>query len=107
MKYQILQLPIEDDLVFRDWDKVKTLGLTPSELLKRYKIVYEGELEGESATQPTIRVLEELFRIFNIDHPEDYRARSLSNSDVVALCDGDGNPSTYWFCDSWGWEEIK
>ena len=64
-----------------------------------YYKVYEGDL-------PQKNILEELFRIFNVDHPADFRGHSLSVSDIVAL-KKDGNDYWYWYyCDSFGWKEI-
>lgn len=103
MKYKILQLPIDDDLCFRSWTEAQKVCPNGKELLKRYKTVYEGELDKPANR----RVLNELFEIFNINHPEDYRARSLSVSDVVAFCDNNRDPISHWFCDSFGWEEIR
>lgn len=45
--------------------------------------------------------LEDLFREFNINEPEDYFGRCLSVSDVVVL------NGTAYFCDSIGWKELK
>lgn len=47
---------------------------------------------------------EEMFRIFNIDHPADYRNRSMSVGDVCVLF-----TSAAWMaarCASVGWERI-
>ena len=65
--------------------------------LNHYKSVYSGVVEGNDAYQ----VLEDLFYIFNCNHPEDYKAHSLSVSDVVFL---DGN---YYYCDRFGWKLIE
>ena len=48
-----------------------------------------------------MKVLEELFYIFNMAHPEDYQGRSLSVSDIVKLND------EYYFCQSAGWKKVK
>ena len=50
-------------------------------------------------------ILEELFRIFNIDHPADFKGHSLSVSDIVILDINDKTSS--WYCDDTGWTEIK
>lgn len=64
-----------------------------------YKKVYAGEIEQENC-------LERLFEIFNLDHPTDFRGHSLSVSDVIAI-KKEGNDYYYWYyCDSFGWEEI-
>ena len=64
---------------------------------------YEGEcfayyeyIEGET--------LEDIYRRFNIDHPEDFRGHSLSVSDVVVLHEN-GADTTY-YVDSIGFREL-
>lgn len=57
-----------------------------------YEKVYEGEFESGN--------LEELFQIFNIHHPEDFKGHSLSVSDVVIM------EGVAYYCDSFGWEQI-
>ena len=55
-----------------------------------YDKVFEGEVSCEN--------LEDVYRMFNIDHPKGYKGRSLSVSDVVEVIGADGE-STYNFCD--------
>jgi hypothetical protein len=52
--------------------------------------------------------LEFTFTLLNINHPTDYRMRSLSVGDV-AIVDRtmDGGVARAYFCDSIGWEEIR
>jgi hypothetical protein len=45
-------------------------------------------------------ILNKLYYIFNMDHPNDYRARSLSISDIVKI------DNKYYTCESCGWREI-
>ena len=63
-----------------------------------YDRVFEGEVECEG--------LEDVFRIFNLNHPEGYKGRSLSVSDVVQVIDDNGD-STFHFCDTFGFKEIS
>lgn len=63
-----------------------------------YKMVYSGKIEGNHP-------LAQLFEIFNIHHPEDFRGHSMSVSDVVALEDEIGG-WRWFYCDSFGWEEL-
>jgi len=51
---------------------------------------------------PDAKVLEEAFRIFNIQHPSDYRERSLSIGDVVTI-----NHNRSYRCDWIGWERLE
>ena len=98
--FTILQLDAENINVLRDhklfesWDMLnRTAGLN----MQQYKSVYEGEIECDGLW----KVLEELFKIFNTQHPEDYYGRSMSTSDIVIL---DG---VKYYCDDWGWVEIE
>ena len=62
-----------------------------------YEVVYEGELECSEISE----ALEELFEIFNIRHPEDFKGRSMSVSDIVEV-DGEN-----YYCDAAGWKKLK
>lgn len=44
--------------------------------------------------------------LLNIDHPEDYRGRSLSVSDVVEVYESDAIPQGFYFCDSFGFKQV-
>ena len=94
MKYKIKQIKdIKNcDYAFEWWDWAKEKFT-----LDDYDVVYEGEIEG---TNPNA-VLEELFKIFNIERPEDFTGHSLSVSDVVEL---DG---VNYYCDSIGWVKLE
>lgn len=96
-KYSILQLNDTDDSI------VRSKMFMPYDLIKDkfnicdYDNVYEGTIEGDN----DIVMLEELFEIFNIRHPEDFHGHSLSTSDLVKLDD------SIWYCDSFGWKAIN
>jgi hypothetical protein len=59
-----------------------------------YDMVWAGELDHEAG-------LEEIYEIFNLRHPADFRGHSLSMSDIVELPDG------LHFCDSFGWKSVE
>lgn len=59
-----------------------------------YELVFDGDLPVQTA--------EDVFRIFNLEHPNGYRGRSMSVSDIVWM-EGLG----YWFCDSVGFRRIQ
>lgn len=70
-------------------------------VLDDYEKAYEGTVEGEiNEEDDIIFVLEEVYMIFNMKHPKDYKNRSLSVSDVVKLNDD------YYFVDSLGFKKI-
>lgn len=96
MKYKIKQ--IRDlrncDYSFEWWDWAKDKFD-----LADYDVVYEGDIVP-SENGPTA-TLDELFEIFNIRRPEDFKGHSLSVSDVVEL---DG---ANYYCDSTGWVKVE
>lgn len=97
MKYKIYQIKdvANTNYAFVGWNKAIADMFT----LNDYSLVYEGEIEKRNC-------LDKLFEIFNINRPADFHGHSLSVSDVVALKD-DGKDYWYWYyCDSFGWEEI-
>ena len=63
-----------------------------------YDKVFEGEVSCKN--------LEDVYRMFNLDHPKGYKGRSLSVSDVVEVIGADGE-STYNFCDSIGFQKVS
>ncbi len=97
MKFKIYQLKDirKTAYAFRGWDEAEKYGFS----IDDYKEVYSGEREKKY-------ILANLWEEFNINHPNDFRGHSLSVSDVIALKD-DGKDYWYWYyCDSFGWEEI-
>lgn len=100
MKYKILQLDTEnpnvisDHRLFESWNLLnKTCGFNKH----CYKKVYEGEIESLSI----LDALDDLFRKFNLNHPDDFHGHSMSVSDVVVL---DGR---MYYCDCFGWVDIE
>ena len=96
-RYEIYQLDLDygelivRDFAFRGYEEVERDNL---EIKKDpYKLVYTLEANEELS-------LDDLFYIFNMQRPEDYRGRSLSVSDVVK------NDEGYWYCDSVGWVKL-
>ena len=98
MKLRIYQIDLEMDekrVAFRSYAEIQNQygGRIPAEL---YRKAYEGTVDADN--------LEDVFYIFNMDHPGDYRARSLSMSDVVELIEHDN--STFHICDTFGFKEV-
>lgn len=90
MKYKIYQLNRDHkEYLFRRYNENAKKSW--------YNEVYQGEIESKGSVMAT---LEELFFIFNMRHPSDFKGHSLSVSDVVLL---DGK---YYYCDSFGWKEL-
>lgn len=95
MHFKIYQLgadrPRFHELIFHPLGKDQRVDLS------NYDLVYQGE--HEAATP--LAALNHFFREFNIDHPEDFTARSMSLSDIVLL---DGR--AVFYCDQYGWTEL-
>ena len=90
----------------RDGERIAFVGLNGLERRRGnkdiypeiYDKVYEAEVDGTS--------LEDVYEKFNIDKPDDYKARSLSVSDVVEVIESDSVEPGFYFCDSIGFEKI-
>lgn len=103
--YHIYQT--DADYKFLWWDMVKDKFN-----IDDYYRIYSGLLidnivygdKTSSCNENDNNVLEELFEMFNVNHPEDYKGRSLSVSDVVAIVRK--NVTRYYYCDSMGWKLI-
>ena len=93
--YQIEMSLDEQNVAFRPYTEMqeKYSGDIPAEL---YRMIYEGVV-------PT-KEFSVVFYIFNMDHPENYRARSLSMSDVVEIIEE--GYSTFYICDTFGFKEV-
>lgn len=59
-----------------------------------YEVVWEGSVPDETN-------FEDVFVMFNMNHPDGYIGRSLSVSDIVEM---DGKTM---YCDTFGWKEMK
>lgn len=99
MRIRIYQIDFDHDellLAFRPYETVisKCGGIVPAQY---YQKVYEGNTLAQT--------LEDVFCIFNQAHPSDFRARSLSVSDVVEVLRRDGS-SRFYYCDSFGFKPI-
>ncbi len=100
MKISIYQVKISQDilnLAFRDLETIKKKGngKVPSEYYDR---VYTGEVEAVS--------LDEVYVIFNVDHPVSYKGRSLTQSDVVEVL-SENEESRFYFCDTYTFVPIE
>lgn len=96
--YSIYQLDLsdrKDGLRFMPLNFVQGKGLSVDR--DGYRMVYATRREpGET--------LEDIYRKFNMDHPEDFRGHSLSVSDVVVL--HESGSDTAYYVDSFGFQEL-
>ena len=105
--YQLKDNPELDKFRFAGTESLKRMGITKDNfdavLPENYKFVYMGEL-AELQGQTQAETLEAIYTKFNIDHPAEYKAHSLSVSDIVVLHE-DGENSAH-FVDSFGFTEL-
>ena len=87
--YQIIPELDNDHLIFQNLQAILQASnhQVPAEL---YETVFSGELE--------VQDLQDIFTIFNIAHPEGYRGRSMSVSDVVEIPASTGE-NDFYFCE--------
>lgn len=91
----------------RDEDRIKFLGMESLPAVqgnqdinsKIYDKVYQGSVEAAS--------LEDVYRMFNTEHPRDFRGHSLSVSDVVEVVEGPEMTPGFYFCDCVGFQRVE
>jgi len=105
--YQLKDNPKLDKFRFEGTGSLKRMGITKDNfdavLPENYKLVYLGEL-SELQRQTQSETLEAIYTKLNIDHPADYKAHSLSVSDIVVLHENGENSAH--FVDSFGFTEL-
>ena len=101
MKIRIYQINSDRDehrMMFLSHDRLERFQGSPEVDSKIYDKVYDKEVDCIS--------LEEVYTMLNINHPSDYRGRSLSVSDVVEVYESDEAPQGFYFCDSFGFKQV-
>lgn len=101
-EFSIYQINVE-----RDTANVCFIGMESLEKIKgtkevnaaAYDRVYDGKMDCIS--------LESIYQKFNVDHPADYKGRSLSVSDVVEIRESDTLNAGFYFVDSIGFKSIS
>ena len=117
MKIRIYQINMERDInlfVFMSLDTLeKTTGSPAAIDSSIYDLVYEGDVDCQS--------LEQVFQVFNLQHPADYEGRSLSVSDVVEVVENPkdnieiiGNETDelpvkrgFYYCNDFGFKQVE
>ena len=100
--YAIYQLKRDDataDLRFMNSEYLQEKGIVPQ--YENYELVYTGALTKDGSQ---IEKMEDLYRIFNIERPQDFTGHSLSISDIVAL--KQAGVVSYHYVDSIGYKEL-
>ena len=94
--YQIDPDRDENNVAFLNYENLERFQGSAALRSEIYDKVFEGEVDCGT--------LEEVYQMFNLDHPDGYRGRSLSVSDVVEVVGEE--KSTFHFCDSIGFREV-
>lgn len=100
--YAIYQLKSDDstaDIRFMNSEYLQKKGI--EQQYENYELVYTGALTKDGSQ---IEKLEDLYRIFNVEHPQDFIGHSLSVSDIVAL--KQAGVVSYHYVDSIGYKEL-
>lgn len=100
--YAIYQQKRDDstaDIRFMNSEYLQKKGIEPQ--YENYELVYTGALTKDGGQ---IEKLEDLYRIFNVEHPHDFSGHSLSVSDIVAL--KQSGVVSYHYVDSIGYKEL-
>lgn len=94
--YQVNPDRDENNVAFLNYEKLERFQGSAALRSEIYDKVFEGEVDCGT--------LEEVYQMFNLDHPDGYQGRSLSVSDVVEVVGEE--KSTFHFCDSIGFREV-
>lgn len=100
--YAIYQQKRDDstaDIRFMNSEYLQKKGVEPQ--YENYELVYTGALTKDGSQ---IEKLEDLYRIFNVEHPQNFVGHSLSVSDIVAL--KQVGVVSYHYVDSIGYKEL-
>lgn len=103
--YMLMQLRQEEEFWGERYVSLRELerqGKTPDPT--HYEATYYADLPAMWQDIPTEEVLEELFQVFNLSRPRDFKGHSLSISDVIAL-KRNGEVSVH-YVDSIGFKEL-
>lgn len=104
--WQVRDVEANKDVMFKSWedlewqDEQEGIGFRKEHYEKVYEGVYEHEVEEDLGRNLIYCVLDGLFHMFNVNHPADYKARSMSVSDVVVV------NGRAFYCDKFGWKEV-
>lgn len=92
----------------KDSEHVMFFGLKEQKELKGkveinpdiYELVYSGDVNCKN--------LDDIFKIFNLEHPDVYKGRSLSVSDVIEVTEDCGDiKKGFYFCDLTDFKKIE
>ena len=94
--YQLPSGPEMRDYRFRGYEELQAAGLAVDKT--HYEPVY-------TAPMGDLKTLDDIYRLFNTDHPADYQGRSVSGADVIVLQQG-GQQTAYYVDTGGDYREI-
>lgn len=97
--YQINMDRDENRVKFSRFEMLQMLQGSNKVNTEIYDLVYKAEVSCKN--------LEDIYRMFNLEHPEDFRGHSLSVSDVVEIGEGEAVAKGFYFCDSFGYQKVE
>lgn len=96
--YQVdMSQPTGARIMFHSLKNIQKEGTSLT--LDAYRKVYEGDFEEK--TDSNLPVTEQLYVMFNVSRPEDFKGHSLSVSDIIIIDD------QQYFCDDFGFKAIS
>lgn len=101
MKITIYQINSDRDvnrMLFMAHDSLEKFQGSAEVDSKIYDKIYEKEISCNS--------LEEVYQIFNLSRPKDFKGHSLSVSDVVGVIGSETVADGFYFCDSFGFKNV-
>lgn len=98
--YQLHDTPEYHGIRFSSMEENKNENLN----INDYDLVYQGNISDFNSDFGSEYLLEEIYRKFNIDRPEDFKGYSLSMSDVVVM--EINNEQKAYYCDRIGFQEM-
>lgn len=97
--YQINRDRDTHNIGFMGYDRLERFQGSPDVNPRIYDLIYAGQVSCQG--------LEDVFRMFNLEHPADFKGHSLSVSDVVEVCESERVENGFYFCDSFGFKKIS
>ena len=94
--YQLPSGPEMRDYRYRSYEELQAAGLAVDKA--HYEPVY-------TAPMGDLKTLDDIYRLFNTDHPADYQGRSVSVADVIVLQQG-GQQTAYYVDTGGDYREI-
>ena len=99
-QYEIFQTNVEQEFAFMSWRSATKHGWS----FDPYQLVWSGKEEAGD----DLDLLDFLYEVFNERRPDNFKGHSLSVGDIIEVQEVDvvGAKPTYYYCDSFGWEDI-